>query len=92
MSDILKELSDMRRADAEGRERTIPMSEMMRRAEAAPPPRDFAAVFRRDGVNVIAELKRASPSEGMMLTLLSLLATTSRKKVASSLSSTKSMV
>ena len=66
MSDILKELSDMRRADAEGRERTIPMSEMMRRAEAAPSPRDFAAVFRRDGVNVIAELKRASPSEGMI--------------------------
>ena len=66
MSNILKELSDMRRADAEGREKTIPMSEMMRRAKAASAPRDFAAVFRRDGVNVIAELKRASPSEGMI--------------------------
>lgn len=66
MSDILEELSALRRADAEGREKTVPMREMMRRAAAAPSPRDFAAVFRRDGVNVIAELKRASPSEGMI--------------------------
>ena len=66
MNDILKELSGLRRTDAEGREKTIPMSEMMRRAMLAPTPRDFAAVFRRGGVNVIAELKRASPSEGMI--------------------------
>ena len=64
--DILKELSDMRRADAEVRASAVPMLETMRRAGDAPEPRDFAAAFRRDGVNVIAELKRASPSEGMI--------------------------
>ena len=66
MNDILKELSELRRADAEEREKTVPMDAMMRRAAEAPAPRDFAAAFRREGVNVIAELKRASPSEGMI--------------------------
>lgn len=66
MSDILKQLSDLRRADAEERENSVSMSEMTRRAEAAPAPLDFAAAFRGDGVHVIAELKRASPSEGMI--------------------------
>jgi indole-3-glycerol phosphate synthase len=66
MKDILEELSDMRRADAAEREKSVSMDEMMRRAAAAPAPRDFAAAFRGGGVNVIAELKRASPSEGMI--------------------------
>ena len=66
MKDILEELSDMRRVDAAERERSVSMDEMMRRAAAAPAPRDFAAAFRGGGVNVIAELKRASPSEGMI--------------------------
>ena len=66
MSDILKELSDMRRADAAEREKSVSMDEMVRRAAAAPQPRDFAAAFRGGGVNVISELKRASPSEGMI--------------------------
>ena len=64
--DILRELSEQRRADAEKRQAEIAMDEMMRRAAAAPAPRDFAAAFRGDGVYVIAELKRASPSEGMI--------------------------
>ena len=63
---ILKELSDQRRADAENRQRAVPMDEMMRRAMAAPAPRDFAAAFCGDGAHVIDELKRASPSEGMI--------------------------
>ena len=66
MKDILKELTDARRADAAAREAAVPFAEMMRRAEAAPAPLDFAAAFRRGGANVIAELKRASPSEGMI--------------------------
>lgn len=64
--DILKELSDARRRDAEEREKSVSMLEMMRCADFVPTPRDFAGALRRDGVNVIAELKRASPSEGMI--------------------------
>ena len=68
MSDILEELSAARRADAAERERAVPFDEMMRRAALAPAPRDFAAALRRgDGrPHIIAELKRASPSEGMI--------------------------
>jgi len=66
MSDILEELSAMRREDARLKEEALPMKELMRRVEEMKRPLDFAAAFRRTGVNVIAELKRASPSEGMI--------------------------
>ena len=67
MSDILVELTTQRRADAEVRAAEVPLAEVMRRVAAAPAPRDFAAALTRPGkVNVIAELKRASPSEGMI--------------------------
>ena len=51
MSDILEELSAARRKDAEERRNSR---------------RSFAGALRGPGVNVIAELKRASPSEGMI--------------------------
>ena len=70
MTDILRELSALRRLDAERREAEVPFAEMARRAAAAPAPRDFAAALatpRPDGrARIIAELKRASPSEGMI--------------------------
>lgn len=62
--DILRELTEARRDDAARREAEIPFAEMQRLARLAPPPRDFAAALRGGGV--IAELKRASPSEGMI--------------------------
>lgn len=68
MKDILVELSEMRRADAAEREKAVPFAEMVRRAERAPAPRGFAAAFERGAATprVISELKRASPSEGMI--------------------------
>ena len=66
MKDILEELTAMRRADAAQREADIPFSVMLHRAKESPAPRDFAAAFAGDGIHVIAELKRASPSEGMI--------------------------
>lgn len=65
-NDILEELSALRRTDAEEREAAVPFGEMMRRAAAAPAARDFAEAFAGSGTHVIAELKRASPSEGMI--------------------------
>jgi indole-3-glycerol phosphate synthase len=66
MKDILEELTAARRADAAAREAEIPFAEMVRLAGAAPAPKDFAAAFAGPGTHVIAELKRASPSEGMI--------------------------
>jgi indole-3-glycerol phosphate synthase len=51
---------------AEARRR-LPEAELERRAAAAPPPRDFrAALERGPGARVIAEVKKASPSAGVL--------------------------
>lgn len=41
-----------------------PEEALLRRLEAAPPPRDIAARLRGPGVSIVAEVKRASPSKG----------------------------
>ena len=65
--DILEELSAQRRFDAQEREETVPFRELEARIGAlSGAPHDFAAAFRGPGLHVIAELKRASPSEGMI--------------------------
>ena len=66
MSDILEELTALRREDAAIREKGMPFDELMRLADAMPPALDFAAAFRGQGTGVIAELKKASPSEGLI--------------------------
>ena len=65
-TDILMELSALRRADAIAQEKTVSFFEMQNRAVFAPAVRDFASAFEGEGTHVIAELKRASPSEGMI--------------------------
>ena len=47
------------------RQATVPLRAMEQRAEATDPPRDFAAALRQDGIRLIAEIKRASPSKGV---------------------------
>lgn len=47
------------------RRAAVPLRQMMQQAEAADPPRDFAAALRQDGIRLIAEIKRASPSKGV---------------------------
>ena len=67
MTDILVELAAARRHDASEREAVTPLSEMERLALDAPAPLDFAgALCGGLSPRVIAELKRASPSEGMI--------------------------
>lgn len=64
--DILEELTLSRREDARRREEKVPFEKMLCMARSAPEPRDFAAALAAPGASVIAELKRASPSEGMI--------------------------
>ncbi|MFE9402627.1 indole-3-glycerol phosphate synthase TrpC [Streptomyces sp. NPDC006530] len=55
------------RADLAARQLRVPLGELRRRAEAAGPARDCAALLRgTDGVRVVAEVKRASPSKGAL--------------------------
>lgn len=43
------------------------LPELRRAAEIAPPPLDFAGALRRDTIALIAEIKKASPSKGVLI-------------------------
>jgi indole-3-glycerol phosphate synthase / phosphoribosylanthranilate isomerase len=55
------------RDDLEQRKQDYPLEEMQQRASRQPQPRDLLAAFEpRTQVHLIAEVKRASPSKGML--------------------------
>jgi indole-3-glycerol phosphate synthase len=63
---VLDEILDGVRADLAERQRRIPLDQLKDMAHRAQSPRDAMAVLRAEGVSVIAEVKRASPSRGRM--------------------------
>ena len=64
---ILDRIADARLASIAHRKRVLPEVALKIAVEKkAPPVRDFAAALSRDGFNVIAELKKASPSLGVI--------------------------
>ena len=70
MSDILRRILATKRAEVAAARVATPLEEIERKARAAPLPRDFAGALRAKvsaGVPaVIAEIKRASPSKGLL--------------------------
>lgn len=52
------------RADVDRRMAETPLEQLKERASTVSHPRDVPAILRGEGVNVIAEVKRASPSRG----------------------------
>lgn len=66
VADILERIVAVRRRALAQAKQATPASKLEERAAAAPPPRDFSAALRREGLNIIAELKKASPSRGLL--------------------------
>lgn len=63
---ILDRILEARRAEVERRKRVLPETALKYGVAAASPVRDFAGALTRDGLNVLAELKPASPSRGVL--------------------------
>jgi indole-3-glycerol phosphate synthase len=63
---ILDEIVAHNRKELESRQRSLPLAEVRRAALEQPPALDFAAALQGDRVRLIAEVKRASPSKGVI--------------------------
>ncbi len=66
---VLQEIVQHKKLEVEARMALVPPAEIAARAKAAPPPRDFLAALqapRQDSVALIAEVKKASPSAGII--------------------------
>src|SRR4029077_7844018 len=63
---VLDRILEARRAAVEHRKKVLPETALKYGAKAATPLRNFAAALSCDGVNIIAELKPASPSRGVL--------------------------
>ncbi len=70
MADVLQKILATKREEVAAASAALPLAEMRVRAAAAPAPRDFAAALRQKiaagGAAVIAEIKKASPSKGLL--------------------------
>ena len=63
---VLDRILEARRAEVERRKSVLPETALKYGVAAASPVRDFAAALSCDALNVIAELKPASPSRGVI--------------------------
>jgi len=63
---VLDRILESRRAAVEHRKKVLPETALRYGAKAATPLRDFSAALTRHGINIIAELKAASPSRGVL--------------------------
>jgi len=63
---VLDRILESRRAEVDHRKRVLPETALKYGVKAASPVRDFAAALSRDSLNVVAELKPASPSRGII--------------------------
>lgn len=63
---ILDEIMAHKRQELRERQRTVPAANLQSLIAGHPAPLDFARALSRPGVSLIAEVKRASPSKGIL--------------------------
>lgn len=63
---ILDEIVAHKRIEIDERKQSVPLSRLLSGLAGAPPPVDFHRALARPGVSLIAEIKRASPSKGLL--------------------------
>ncbi len=63
---VLDRILHARRLEVDHRKRALPEAALRYGVNAANPLRDFRAALTRDSLNIIAELKPASPSKGIL--------------------------
>ncbi len=63
---ILDEIIAYKRRELEQRKRAVPLAELKARGADQPPPVDLVGALSGRGVQLIAEVKRASPSKGVL--------------------------
>lgn len=63
---VLDEIIDGVRADLAERQARVTLDELKERAAKAPAAKDGVAALKGDGVKVICEVKRSSPSKGAL--------------------------
>jgi indole-3-glycerol phosphate synthase len=63
---ILDEITRWKRGEIARAKAAMPLAAIHAEMATAPPPRDFAATLGAPGISLIAEVKRASPSKGVL--------------------------
>ncbi len=66
MADILSEIAAYKREFVADRQRQRSLADVRAHARDAPAPADFAGALTADGIALIAEVKKASPSKGVI--------------------------
>ena len=69
MADVLERIAAYKRDDVAARKSRTSLAELERRAAEADPPRGFRAALERSAPGrpaLIAEIKKASPSKGLI--------------------------
>ena len=64
---ILDPILENKRLEVAARKKLVPLRELEERIAMNRKPRDFRSALRQDGISLIAEIKRASPSKGDIL-------------------------